>query len=569
MKKQLFLLSIIYVFVSLFLHNCVNAQSIPVGAPVLDDYYRRMQLLSKVDTNLSFTIRPLFPGSSSSVYDPDSTLKHDHWISPGPYLFAKGLGSIQILPVTWQQQFNSDHPYGWNDEAMIPAKGYQTMISGGFFIKFGPLSIQFRPEYVYANNLNFNGFASGHSNNDLVNYYAYHNLIDNPERFGNIPYSHTFLGQSSINLTLGQITAGLSNESLWWGPGIHNALILSNNAPGFKHVTLNTIRPIKTYIGYIEGQIIAGRLESSGFTNLTTTSLSDGTNLLAPKMQDWRYFTGFNINYHPKWVSGLTFGLIRTFNAYEKDVKGFAGYFPFFTPYSKQSTQGGIDSGIGDPFPRDQYTSFYARYLLTKAQAEVYFEYGLNDNSYNLTDFFQSPDHSRAYLFGLRKMIPLSGTKDQHILFSGEITQLSQSVDRLVRGAGGWYVHYQVTDGHTNNGKVLGAGTGSGGNLQSMDVSWVSGLKKLGIGFERYEHDVDFYQENFPDINGNSRNWVDFAFSLNGEWSYKNLLFNAKLQEIKSLNYEWILKDYVPGNYYIPHNDVYNFHGELGVTFRF
>jgi hypothetical protein len=570
MKKQLFLLSIIYVFGSLFLHNCVNAQSIPVGTPVLDDYYRRIQLLSKVDTNLSFAIRPVFPGSSSSVYDPDSILKHDHWISSGPFLFAKGLGTLQILPVSWQQQFNSDHPYGWNDEAMIPAKGYQTMISGGFFIKFGPLSIQFRPEYVYANNLNFNGFASGHLDNDLSNYYGYHNFIDNPERFGNAPYSRAFLGQSSINLTFGPITAGLSNESLWWGPGIRNALILSNNAPGFKHVTLNTIRPIKTYIGHFEGQIIAGRLESSGFTNLAITSLSDGTNLLASKINDWRYFTGFNINYHPKWISGLTLGLTRTFNAYEKDVKGFSGYLPFFIPYSKQSTTGGTETGgIGDPFPRDQYTSFYARYLLTKAQAEVYFEYGLNDNSYNLTDFFQSPDHSRAYIFGLRKMIPIIGTKDQHILFSGEITQLSQSVDRLVREAGGWYSHSGVTQGHTNEGQILGAGTGASGNLQSLDVSWVAGFKKLGVGFDRYEHDVDFYRDAFPNIDGNSRKWVDFAFALQGEWNYKNLIFNAKLQEIKSLNYEWILKDYVPGNYYIPHNDVYNFHGELGVTFRF
>ncbi len=94
-------------------------------------------------------------------------------------------------------------------------------------------------------------------------------------------------------------------------------------------------------------------------------------------------------------------------------------------------------------------------------------------------------------------------------------------------------------------------------------------MKKLGIGIDRYEHDVDFYQATFPDINGSSRRWVDFAFALQGEWSYKNLVFNAKFQEIKSLNYEWILKDYTPNDYYIPHNDVYNFHGELGITYRF
>jgi len=573
MKKIFFILSIVLGVTCI--SGKVRAQSIPVGTPVLDDYYRRMQLLGKVDSNLSFTVRPIFPGSTSElhdVYDPDSTFKHDYWKATGPVSFANGLGVFQILPLTWQQQFNSDHPYGWNDEAIIPAKGYQTMISGGLYIKFGPLSIQLRPEYVYAANPDFSGYASGHTGQDLKTYYYYHNLIDNPERYGNSPYSKAFWGQSSIRLTFGSISIGLSNESLWWGPGIRNALILSDNAPGFKHLILNTVRPIKTGIGYFEGQVIAGRLDASAFPPLAVTALPDGTNLYVPKENDWRYFSGFNINYHPKWIPGLTFGLTRTFDAYYKDVKsngGFKAYVPFFFPYSKQADVGGTDSGIGDPFPRDQYTSFYARLLFTKAQAEIYFEYGLNDNSYNLSDFIGSPDHSRAYIFGLRKMLSINGYKDQHILFSGEITQLSQSSDRLVRDAGGWYIHGQVRQGQTNEGQVLGAGTGSGGNLQSMDISWVSGLKKLGIGIERYEHDVDFYEAYFPDINGNSRNWVDFAFALQGEWNYKNLIFNAKLQEIKSLNYEWILKDYNPGQYYIPNNDVYNFHGELGITFRF
>ncbi len=565
--KKIFFVLIMVCICTLFLRSKVNAQSMPVGTPVLDDYYRREQLLGKVDSDISFTVRPIFTKSLKvkDEFDPDSTLKRDHWIEAGPMSFDKGRGAFQILPLTWQQQFNSDHPYGWNDGAMIPAKGYQTMVSGGFYFKYGPLSIQLRPEYVYAANPPFNGYASGHTGPDLSAYYAYHNLIDNPERYGTTAYNKAFWGQSSIRLTFGPVSIGLSNENIWWGPGIRNALILSDNAPGFKHITLNTVRPIKTFIGSFEGQVIAAHLDGSGFSPLTVTNLSDGTNLFTPRSGDWRYFTGFNINYHPKWVPGLTIGLTRTFDAYDADVKanGFSAYVPFFFPYQRQ------DTNNGDPFSRDQYTSLYARWLFTKAQAEVYFEYGLNDNSYNLDDFLGSPDHSRAYIFGIRKLLPISGSKDQHILFSGEITQLSQSPDRVVRDAAGWYIHSTVVEGYTNEGQVLGAGTGSGGNLQSMEVSCVLGLKRLGIGLERYEHDVDFYQAYFPDINNNSRKWVDFAFSLQGEWNYKNLIFNAKLQEIKSLNYEWVLKDYNPGQYYIPHNDVYNLHAELGITFRF
>lgn len=568
MKKIFFLIGAIYLLGGLKTY----AQSIPVGTPVLDDYYRRAQLLGKVDSNLSFTIRPMSDSRNlnvADIFDPDSSLKNSRGSNGVQVSFANGSGVFRLLPIIWQQQYNSDYPYGWNDEAMIPAKGYQTMFSGGIYAKLGPLSIQLRPEYVYAANQSFTGyFTANRSDAELRNYYSYFNLTDMPERFGTGAYSKWFWGQSSIKLTVGPVEAGISNESLWWGPGIQNALIISNNAPGFKHITLNTTHPIKTYLGDFEAQIIAGKLEGSGLPPLITTSALGAASYYKPKINDWRYFTGFNINYHPKWVPGLTFGLTRTFDAYEKDVHGFSAYVPFFTSYLKSNTTG-ADSGIGDPFARDQLTSVYGRWLFTKANAELYFEYGLNDNSYNLADFIGSPEHSRAYIAGFRKLIPAGIVNDDHILFGAEVTQLSQTVDRLVRSAGGWYLHSQIKQGQTYLGQSLGAGTGTGGNLQSFEISWLSKLKKIGIQIDRYEHAVDFSEGYFADINGNSRKWVDLAFAMKGEWNYKNFLFNLKLQEIKSFNYEWILKDYNPGQYYIPHNTVFNFHSELGITYRF
>lgn len=546
-----------------------KAQSLPVGTVALEDYYRRKQLLGLVDSTISFSIRPLFPSASfkvNNVFDPDSTLNSDGYFkSSGPVRFAHGKGEFQILPFSWQQQYNSHNPYGWNDGAMIPARGYQTMVSGGFFARFGPLSIQLRPELVYAENKSFDGFAVGRTDAELINYYAFYDNIDAPERFGNGAYSKVNWGQSSIRLSFGPLSFGLSNENLWWGPGKRNSLIMTNNAAGFKHFTLNTIKPIKTAIGSFEAQIIAGKLENSGLSPLEQTTTSTGANLFIMSNPDWRYLTGFNINYQPKWVPGLFIGFIRDFVSYNEDVHGFKSYFPFFTPVQKANTA----NGEGDPFNRDQRLSMYARWVFEKAHAEVYFEYGLNDNSVNFRDFAGSPDHGRAYIFGISKLIPIRNTKDEFIEINGEINQLSQSVDRLVRPAGGFYQHFQVTQGYTNLGQVLGAGTGSGGDLQSIDVSWVKGLKKLGLAFERYEHNADFYNDGISDLNGHSRRWVDFALAAQGEWNYKNFIFSAKLQGIKSLNYQWRLKDYTPDEYYIPHNDVFNLHGELGVTFRF
>jgi hypothetical protein len=544
-----------------------SAQSLPIGTSGIEDYYRRQQLSGKLDSTLSFTVRPTYNAMTlkvNNIYDPDSTLSRNSIVGISmPVSFANGHGVFQMLPISIQQQYNSNHPYGWNDGLMIPAKGYQTLVSAGLYAKLGPLSIQFQPEYVYAQNSKFDGFASGHNDADLLYFYRYHNLIDQPERLADGAYNKASWGQSSIRLTFGPASIGLSNENLWWGPGMRNTLILSNNAPGFKHLTLNTIRPIHTYIGSFEGQIIAGRLDGTNRSPLEVTTNSTRDNLYVPKRTEWRYYTGYNISYQPKWIPGLFLGMIRTFDSYNTDVNGFSGYFPYFVPFQKAKTDD------GDPFDRDQQTSFYARWVFTKAKAEIYFDYGLNDNSYNYRDFIGSPEHSRAYVFGLRKLFPWAADKNQGLLFSAELTQLSQTIDYIIRDSGGWYIHSQVTAGQTHQGQILGAGTGSGGNLQSMDLSWVSGLKKIGLNFERYEHDVDFANYGFVDINGNSRKWVDFAMAVQGVYNYKNLIFNAKLQAIKSLNYQWVLKDYNLGQYYIPHNDVFNMHAELGVSFRF
>jgi len=563
MKKLLFLIPGFIIFNGLL--SIVSAQTIPVGTQILEDYYRRMQMIGRLDSSISFSVRPLSAEALkvSSVFDPDSTLAEESWLNfSKPFTFAKGKGKFQVLPVSWQQQINSQRPYGWNDGAMIPAKGYQTLISGGFFAKFGPLSIQLRPEYVYAANSSFEGFANGKSDADIRSYYNNYNTIDAPERFGTGAYNKLLLGQSSIRLTFGPASFGFSNENLWWGPGVRNSLIMSNSAPGFRYFTLNTVKPVNIYIGSLEAQVIGGRLTSSGYSPLLQRTLSTGQNVYVPKDGSWRYLAGLNLVYQPKWVSGLYLGFTRTFAAYGRDVKGFADYFPFFVPFQKEKVP-----TFDDPFNRDQRTSLYARWVFTKAKAEVYFEYGKNDNAYNFREFLTSPDHSRAYLFGIRKLVPLKGRSDEFIQINGELTQLSQPLIRTIKDAGNFYTHSRVREGYTHLGQRLGAG--SDGNLQSLDINWVKGLKKLGLSFERYEHNVDYYNSAVRDLDGVSRKWVDFALAAQGEWNYKNLLFNAKLQAIKSLNYQWLLQGYTPNAYYIPYNDKYNIHGEFGVSYRF
>ena len=227
------------------------AQSLPVGSPILEDYLRRQQLLGNLDSTISFTARPLYPANLEKPVSKNvssfsigrrpniSTLANQHIIT------------LSLLPITWQQQYNTHHPYSLNDGEMIPARGYQTLVSAGVFIKAGPLTLQLKPEFVFAENKYFDGFGCGIGVKDQVwiDYYKFLNTIDLPERFGDKAYSRLSWGQSSLRFNFGAFSTGISNENLWWGPGMRNSLLMSNTSGGFMHLTFNTTRPIRTKIG--------------------------------------------------------------------------------------------------------------------------------------------------------------------------------------------------------------------------------------------------------------------------------------------------------------------------------
>ncbi|SKB93223.1 capsule assembly Wzi family protein [Daejeonella lutea] len=496
------------------------AQNLSANPSSFSEYYRRSQLVGIVDSTISFALRPL---SLSAISDTGTILRRQrHFI----YGSTGSSNNFQILPVFWQQQYHGNPTINRNDGLVIPAKGYQTFISAGAFAKFGPLRVHLRPEFIFAEN----------KRHEVKSYHT--GGIDLPSRFGSGAYSQATWGQSSIGLEFDPVSVSFSNENLWWGPGIQNSLLMSSSAAGFKHLTLNTNRPVQTPAGYFEAQVVAGRLEGSDFS----TDLSD----------DWRYFSGFVFSYQPKWIPGLFLGLTRSFQIYHKDMDGsFGDIFPFLQAFQKINTTEDIKR-------RDQLISMSGRFLMPVAKSEVYFEYGLNDHSYNTRDFVMSPEHSRSYILGIQKLVPYRGRADEFIQFSAEITQMEQSVDRTIREAGEWYTHSEVLHGYTHRGEVLGAGIGPGGNLQSLQIGWVNEIKKLGLQLERFEHNGDL-----ATAYGFSP-WIDISMATVADWTFDNFKLSGKLQGIQSINYQW--KDGINGR---PKANVFNVNAQLGIMYSF
>ena len=554
-----------------FTATLLKGQSIPVGTFVLEDFYRRAQLLGQIDSSISFTSRPFFPVDAlklKNAFDPTLTFDQERKTSfAGIFKFFGKKGFIQLLPFSWQQQYNTHHPYSINDGVMIPARSYQTMFSGGFYAKVGPLSIQLRPEVVYAENKPFQTFTSYKSNQELIAYYYFKSIIDLPEYYQDEPYKRIFWGQSSFRLTFGPISAGISSENLWWGPGLRNSLLMTNSAGGFKHITLNTVKPIRTPIGSFEAQLIGGRLDPSGFFGADTNLVIDGNKLYRAKRNDWRYINGMVFSYQPRWIPGLFLGMTRSFIAYNSDVGNrFKDYFPIFSPFEKKNNYAGEgESSVAG----DQLASVFVRWHLLKEHTELYFEYGREDHAFDLRDLMIQPDHSRGYILGLRKLFPLNHLRDTYIEFNMELTQLETNMTNSRVKTYSWYAHIDgIYHGYTNSGQLIGAGIGPGSNLQTVTIKWGKMLKNLGIQIERYVHNNDLFYMAIKDIRAH---WVDVNVAGLGEYNYQNLLFSAKLELIRSLNYQY---NYQPitentSQFWVPGRDTYNFQAQIGVSYRF
>ena len=520
----------------------------------VDEFFRRSQLTGRVNPQESFMIRSFakdLSGIDSLINLPKTT-----------QIKTKSSAVIQYLPFGMEQQYNTHHPYGWNDGSMIPARGITGKISGGISASFGKISIQVQPELVISQNQKFETFFTQNFDTTWSRYYQWLNRSDLPEKFGDKTYVKIFGGQSSIRYNSGNISAGISTENLWWGPGTRNTLVMSNNAPGFLHLTFNTTRPVQTKFGSFEWQIIGGILSNSGI--LPPESNRRYTNatgfLYNPKNNETRYITGMVLSWQPKWVKGLFVGFAKASYLYKSDIS-VADLLPLEGIIKSANEKSGRKASLG---------SLFARYVMPEEKAELYIEYGRNDKSPNLINLVSDHSYPRAYVAGMRKLFPAK--QNSFIEFSAEFTQMQLPEESLIRTAQSWYTHDYVRQGYTNMGQVIGAGIGPGSNSQMISIAWVKGIKKVGILFERVIHNNDFYYNAFEESKDFRRHWTDISTTVSADWAYKRFLFSARVAMIRSLNYEWWYFDYLPltsgANYFRNGYDVLNFHANFSFSYR-
>ena len=492
-----------------------NAQSITVTPFSIDDDLRFLKLQGKLPEELSLNIRPMGLGNK---YTLDSLYKHiagekEQPLKQPEIKFWGKAGKIGLLPVSSVNKYTSHHPYGWSDGALFPANGFQTLFSAGAYLKLGPLYIQVKPEVLYAENKPYER---------AQNYGA--NVFKGA-------YKKILPGQTRIALNFGPLSLAASSENLWWGPGQYSAIMMSNNAPGFPHLSFSTNRPLKTAIGSFEWQIIGAEIQDIQYQPDEFRYLANYSSVYRPfvdSIDNKKYMNGVGLSYQPIFLKGVSVGITRTFVSSVLNLnnnllknEGFTGaYLPILGKLFK-------DKYVDDNARKwNQLASLFLRINFPKSKSEVYVEYGWNDHKWNIRDMMMSPPHSAAYLVGVKKLFDLGRGKTLDVTL--EHNQMEQSPDYLVRDAYLWYIHWYKSD-YSHSSQVLGSGIGFGANAFTASFILKKGYSQLGLIMERVQRDPTYY----------ATRWTDLSLGIIGRKKINNFLINTRISGIQSVHYAW------------------------------
>jgi|GEM_PF-199762 len=388
-----------------------------------------------------------------------------------PWTSARGSASVVApeLSMAWSSRI----PVARNDGAMRPGRGISTLAMTGAMLQAGPLRLIVAPELAWEENRAFDdllpaGWTAEQRATFRTPWATGRNSADLPFRFGARAQSRVLPGESSLTLRAGAIAVGAATEEQWWGPGVRNAILFTNQAAGVPHLFARTTRPLRTPLGGLEVKWVAGGLQRSEWAPDTAA--------------EWRSLSAAGVVLHP--AHGLSVGAARAVYA-DADGAGdaLASAGDVFTRWRA--------AGNTKPaHPFEQMTSLFGRWVFPTQGAEVYAEWA-RYRVPSLRDLLEKPELSQAYVLGGQWLKP-AGTGAVRLQTEFAFLERSPTYPTVPRG--GWYASAAVPGGYTNRGEVVGALVGPGGSGQWLAGDWLRGDGRIGLfaGRVRWANDA-FY----------------------------------------------------------------------------
>lgn len=401
---------------------------------------------------------------------------------------AGGPLRVQAFLVSASSVWNSALPFSQNDGTLWAGRGLNWIVSGGMRLDAGRFSLVMAPEIAYQQNADFQTILYNRTGDfDRHRFsnpwYDRPESIDMPSRFGATSRVTGGLGQSSITAELGPVATGAATENLWWGPGIRNAIVMSNHASGIPHIFLRTSRPLRTPLGEVEGRWILGRLAESDYFDGNA-----GNNV--------RSLSSLAVTFRPDFDRGLTLGAARSvFASTGSDGISPVAAFDVFRNVGRPNEKP-ADELLREP-GADQLFSLFGRWVLPGAGFEVYGEWARNQQPASLRDLLVTPQHSQGYTLGLQWAREFADSSI--IRLHGETTYLEPSSSGGDRRSIGWYSSRPVRQGYTHGGQVIGAAIGPGSSSQWLAADYFpQGRARVGLYAGRIRWDNhSFYTSGF------------------------------------------------------------------------
>ncbi|MBU0529425.1 hypothetical protein KKF86_06685, partial [bacterium] len=200
-------------------------------------------------------------------------------------------------------------------------------------------------------------------------------LNDNKSHHEESPFQSIGIRESQFYLHYKGVGAGISNANMWWGPGIHSSLVMSNNTSGFTHILLGTLEE-KRYKNWG----VIGRYIFSKF---------DDRNKYEP------YFTSviLGLTYYsdPIVSIGITKSALTGGTSPQADSVGWVdAALAFLNGFTWGDPKTYRERWSYD----DHLISTYISTYFPKSQLTIFLEVGRNDITTDFTNFILTPDHS-------------------------------------------------------------------------------------------------------------------------------------------------------------------------------
>jgi len=303
-------------------------------------------------------------------------------------------------------------------------------------------------------------------------------------RFGDRPIRRFDPGQSTAMFSTNRVQFGFSNENEWWGPGIRNAIVLSNNAPGFPHLFVRTAHPISTRFGAVEARWLVGGLTESQYFDTVSTNNVRSLASIATTLQT-------------AWDPNLSVGFARS--VYSTATGWGQVPWRWFDVLARTAHTGNAtpQDAATNPVRKDQLFSLFARWVFPADGVELYTEWARTQLQVSLRDLLTRPNNTQAYTLGLqwRGDSWFGGA----VRLQTEVTQMEQSATFRDVPQESWYMSTRVIQGYTNRGEIIGASIGPGASSQWLAFDYLKPSWRFGtyVGRIRWNEDVHS-TANFP-----------------------------------------------------------------------